>query len=79
MFAMSFESRAEAEVARSTLEGQSFTVDLQPQADHGVVVVATPKADPASPEVLLARIQLLADDPGGELLGRGGIASYRMK
>jgi hypothetical protein len=78
-FAMSFESRAPAEVARSTLETQGFTVDVQPQADHGVVLVATPKADPASPEAPLARIQSLADDLGGELLGHGGVASYGME
>jgi SPOR domain len=78
MYALSFSSRAQADEARSRLEAEGYAVDLQEQPEGGLVVVAVPGRDPSPAETLVARMRPLADDLGGEFLGYGGLASYRL-
>ena len=76
MFALSFETRAQAELAESALAAEGFRVELQEQFDSSVVLVATPRADPRSVESVSARMESVPRELGGSVLGHGGLSSH---
>jgi hypothetical protein len=76
MFAIRFEQREQAQQAGEALASESFRVELQDQADDSVVLVASPTGTAVSIDAVSARLQLLADQFGGESLGHGGLTSF---
>ena len=58
--------------AKLILEAEGYRVELQPQEDGAVVVLAIPPEASRPPQALTARLRSLAADLGGELVGQGG-------
>jgi hypothetical protein len=76
MFAIHFDQPEQARRAGEVLASESFRVELQQQADGSVVVIAFPTSTSVSVEAVSARLQILADQFGGESLGHGGLTSF---
>jgi hypothetical protein len=76
MFAIHFDQPEQARRAGEVLAFESFRVELQQQADGSVVVVAFPTSAPVSVDAVSVRLHILADQFGGESLGRGGLTSF---
>ena len=74
--AVNFDDPGQAEKARMLMEREGYDVEVQKQADGAFVVVAVPPTGTSSAEVLVARMQSLADDLGGDFLGHGGSAQH---
>lgn len=75
--AVLFDQPEQAEAAKRVLEREGYDVDLQRQVvDGSVVLVATPPAALHEVSALEERMQLLADQLGGEFFGSGGMEQY---
>ena len=75
-FAIAFDARQTAEAAAASLRSESYEVELQPQTDGSIVVVAGTALSESELDSAVKRMRSVASRWRGDFLGHGGLASF---